>query len=206
MLYRVNLEFKPTKIQLLSGVVSFNTNWILDRQKFIDWVYKEPILIDPTNFNSPTHQDKIRQQMRDNASSGYSHSRMFKVDSIEISTNIDEKELTTDKLKNLQGEYVEIACQLNSKCKIVYVSFLLDVDLYEGIHRLFRSLFVIPDNWLIEEKNFPLNEYYLKEECYQELIAKEVDLVAYGYAITQKDLFLKIMNPSLYEKYALLRN
>lgn len=206
MMYRINLEFKPTKIQLLSGVVSFNTNWVLDRQKFIDWVYKEPILIDPTNFNSPTHQDKIRQQMRDNASSGYSYSRMFKVDSIEISTNIDEKELTADKLKNLQGEYVEIACQLNSKCKIVYVSFLLDVDLYEGIHRLFRSLFVIPDNWLIEEKNFPLNEYYLKEECYQELIAKEVDLVAYGYAITQKDLFLKIMNQSLYEKYALLRN
>lgn len=206
MMYRVSLEFKPTKIQLLSGVASFNTGWVLDRQKFIDWIYKEPIIIDPTNYNSPTHQDQVREQLRKNAHNGYSHSRLFKIDSVKMSTNIDEKELTADKLKNLQGEYVEMACQLNSKCKIVYVSFLLDVDLYEGIHRLFRSLFVIPNDWLIEEKGFPLNEYSLKEEYYQELIVKEVDLVAYGYAITQKDLFLKIMNPSLYEKYALLRN
>jgi hypothetical protein len=205
MLYRVNLEFKPTKIQLLSGVVSFNTNWILDRQKFIDWIYKEPILVDPMKPNS-SYQHDIRQKMRDAGSNGYSHSGMFKVDSIEISSNIDEKELTADKLKNLQGEYVEIACKLNSKCEKVYVSFLINVDLYEGIHRLFRSLFVIPNDWLIEEKGFPLNEYSLREECYQELIAKEVNLVAYGYAITQKDTFLQIMNPSLYEKYALLRN
>ena len=207
MHFLVNLHLKPTKIQLLSGVADFKVSSILDKQKFSDWVYKEPLFIDPTQFSS--YQDEKREQLRkdssfSNSDISFSNS-LYSIDNLRIETDTDKKVL--HKEKDHLDEYPEIACFIDEDCELIKVSFLLDVYLDEGMHRLVKNYFTVPANWLIGvDDNFPAIDYLLREEHYQELISREEKLIGYGNSITNKGLFLKIMSPALYEKYALLRD
>ncbi len=202
-MFVVNLKLKPTKLSLLSGAFHFSTQSIMNIERFRKWVYEDIIFVDPTKYNVSPYEDNLRQRFRLN---GTKFNELFSVFNLIIKTDLEEK--TSTEIDNkMRTQSLQLSARLTEKCEKIQVSFNLDTSFSNGIQFLFNDLFAIPDDWLQEtEGGYPHKEMTLKEEMYIELTSKNVELVKYFYVITSKDTFLKTMNPSLYEKYSLLRN
>ena len=195
--YSVILHLKPRKIQLLTGIASFDISSILDTEKYSKWIYEEPIIYDPTQQFSNYHNER-REQMR--KTRAYNNFENFKINNFKIKSDIDERIMEKSDLNE-----ANIVCNMSEECEIVRVSFILEVILSEGIEKLMKNFFKIPSEWIVQTDQFPTNDLILNEEHYQEIISRKEQLIGFGYSITNKDLFLKVMSPTLYEKYALLR-